>query len=323
MYVITGATGNTGRGIVEQLKGEGDIVRVIGRNQGRLRGLLARGIEPYVCDLADTDKLIEAFTGADAAYVMIPPAYDPLHRMRIGGRSETAYAIMPAMSGSSDVRSYQERISDSLASAIKEAGVQHVVTLSCVGADKSDGKGLVAGLHSLEQKLNQITGLNVLHLRAGYFMENSFAQIQSILSKGNCSGALQPELKIPMIATRDISAVAADELLRCEFTGKQTRELLGQRDISVMEAASILGKAIGLPGLEYVQVSDNQARSILDQSGVPLNLANMILEVAHAINSGDMKPLPRTARNTTATSYETFAKEEFLPRFRQSQPLAA
>jgi uncharacterized protein YbjT (DUF2867 family) len=301
MYVITGATGNTGRGIVERLAGHRHVVRAIGRSKERMRFVMAKGAQPYVCDLADTDELTRAFDGALAVYVMIPPTFS-----------------------GSDFRTYQERISDSLAAAIENAGVTRVVSLSSIGADRSDGTGPVVGLHNLEQKLNRISGLNVLHLRAGYFMENTIAQAGIIRSTGNASGTLRPDLKFPMIATRDISAVAADELLRTDFTGTQTREFLGQRDISMAEVATILGKVTGQSGLKYVQMSDDQARPIMVQFGIPPDLTNLILEMAHAMNTGHMAALePRSSKNTTATSYETFATDTFLPSFRQSESLAA
>ncbi len=172
MYVITGATGNTGRGIVERLASQRHIVRAIGRSRERLRVLEAKGAEAYVCDLADTDELTHAFDGALAVYVMIPPTNE-----------------------SPDFRTYQELIGDSLATAIKDAGVTHAVCLSSVGADKSEGTGPVVGLHNLEQKLNRIGGLNVLHLRAGYFMENTFAQGRhhSRDGKGWRTAASRPE----------------------------------------------------------------------------------------------------------------------------------
>lgn len=301
MYVITGATGHTGRGIVERLAKQRHSVRAIGRNQERLRAVAAVGAEPYVCDLADTDELTRAFSGAQAVYVMIPPTTE-----------------------SPDFRSYQELISDSLATAIENAGVTRVVSLSSIGADKSEGTGPVVGLHNLEQKLNRISRLDVLHLRCGYFMENTFAQAGMILTTGHAGGALRPDLKLPMIATRDISAVAAEELIHPDFSGKQTRELQGQRDVSMEEVAVILGKAIGQSGLKYYRLADDEAQSAMVQFGLSRDLIDLLLEMTHALNTGQMKALePRSARNTTPTSYESFAMEEFLPGFQQSESSAA
>ena len=127
-----------------------------------------------------------------------------------------------------------------------------------------------------------------------------------------------------MIATRDISAVAAAELLNSEFTGKQTRELLGQRDVSMKEVAAILGKVIGRAGLQYVQLPEDAARKAMVQFGLTRDLTDLLLEMVDALSRGHMKALePRSARNTTPTSYEAFAMEEFLPRFQQDETLAA
>jgi hypothetical protein len=50
--------------------------------------------------------------------------------------------------------------------------VPNVVVLSSVGAQHPEMTGPIVGLHNLEQKLNSVSGLNVLCLRCGYFMEN-------------------------------------------------------------------------------------------------------------------------------------------------------
>jgi len=293
MYVITGATGNTGSVIVRRLLAAGKRVRAIGRTAERLRPLVDSGAEPFVGDVADEATLRKAFAGAQAVYAMVPPDHE-----------------------SSDYLAYQERVVGAIAAAIRGAGVRHAVSLSGFGADKSAGTGPVVGLHHLEQHLNRIDGLNVLYLRAGYFMENTLGQIGAIKAMGAAAGPLRADLKLPMIATRDIGEVAADALLGLDFRGRQTRELLGQRDITMSEAAGVIGKAIGRPGLTYKQVPDEQFRSALTQLGFSTNVATLILEMTAALNSGHMAALEkRSSRNTTPTSYETFVAEEFVPRF--------
>lgn len=293
MYVITGATGNTGNVIVRRLLAAGKRVRAIGRSAERLRPFVDGGAEPFVGDVEDEATLRKAFAGAQAVYAMVPPNYK-----------------------SSDYRAYQERVVGAIAASIRGAGVRHAVSLSSFGADKAAGTGPVVGLHHLEQQLNAIDGLNVLHLRAGYFMENTLGQIGAIKAMGAVAGPLRENLKLPMIATRDIGEVAADALLGLDFHGRQTRELLGQRDMTMSEAAAVIGRAIGRPGLTYKQVPDAQFRSVLAQLGFSTNVANLILEMTAALNSGHMAALEkRSARNTTPTSYETFVADEFVPRF--------
>lgn len=298
MYVITGATGNTGRRIAQQLLSKGKQVRVVGRDIERLRQL--KGAEPFPADLFDADGLTRAFTGAEAVYAMMPP-----------------------LLASRDYQTEQEQISISLATALRNARVPYVVSLSSVGADKPSGTGPVAGLHQLECLLDAIPGLNTLHLRAAYFMENTLAQIGNIRAAGAAGGSLRGDLKIPMIATRDISAAAADELLRLSFSGHNTRELLGAGDYSMNQVTSIIGDAIGKSGLKYVQVSDGQLHPAMVQMGMAPSTADLLLEMSAAINSGHLVNLePRSTRNTTPTTCEMFVAQEFVPAYRASEEVA-
>jgi uncharacterized protein YbjT (DUF2867 family) len=293
MYAITGATGNTGSVAAKGLLRQGAKVRVIGRSAERLNDLVAEGADPFVAELSDAAGMAKAFAGAKAAYVMIPPKMDE-----------------------PDFRGYQERITEAIASAVQSAGVEYVVTLSSVGADKNDGTGPVLGLHDLEQELNAIEGLNALHLRAGYFMANTLAQAGIIQNTGMSLGPLRADLKLPMIATEDIGEAAASALLALDFQGAQTRELLGQRDVSYSEVAQIIGKAIGKPDLQYVHAPDDQVRPALLQMGMSPDMADLLLEMTGALNSGYMRALePRSAQNTTPTSYESFVAEKFVPLY--------
>lgn len=293
MYVVLGASGHTGHVVAKTLLARGQKVRVVGRNAEHFRSFTAQGAELSVADATDAAALTKAFEGAHSAYVLIPSN--------------------PA---SNNIVEFQDRVGDAIAGALVKADIPHVVALSSIGADKTSGTGPVLGLHNLEQKLNSIASANVLFLRAGYFMENTLPQAVVIRSLGSTAGPLRPDLKLPMIATRDIGAAAAEALLRRDFRGKQTTELLGQRDLSYAEVAMIIGQAIGKPSLGYVQAPDQQLRTSMVQMGMSASFVDSLLEMARALNSGYMKALePRTQANTTPTSYETFVREEFVPAY--------
>ncbi len=294
MYVILGATGNTGSVIANRLLGKKKKVRVVGRDNKKLATFTSRGAEAFTANITDEKALSRAFAGAEAVYVMIPPDLT-----------------------NDNYRGFQSRVSDAIAKALENAGVKHAVTLSSFGADKPDKTGPIVGLHELESKLNQIKGLNVLHLRAGYFMENTLPQVGIIRSFGSMSGPVEAEVRLPMIATKDIGAAAAEALLKLDFKGKQTQELQGQRDLSYTEAAIIVGQAIGKPGLDYVRAPADQVVQAMTSMGISRNMATLIVEMANAINSGHVKTLEqRSEKNTTPTSFEVFAREVFLPAFR-------
>jgi uncharacterized protein YbjT (DUF2867 family) len=294
MYVITGATGNTGSVVAERLLAEGKKVRVVGRDPKRLERFTQKGAESFIADATDAGALTNAFAGAKAVYAMIPPN-----------------AAAP------DFRAYEESVSDALRSAIEKNGINYAVVLSSFGADKPHGTGPVAGLYSLEKKLDGTPGLNALFLRAGYFMENLLPQVGVIKSIGSMAGPVKEDLPLPMIATRDIGAFAAEALLKLDFVRKSAQELQGTGDVTYSEVAKIVGAAIGKADLAYKLVPAAQLKPMLMQMGMSSNMADLLLEMANALNSGHMKMLElRSPANATPTSLETFVAEIFLPAYR-------
>src|ERR1700730_10563745 len=289
VYVILGASGNHGSISVSSLPSKGKKVRVVGRDLGRLHRFVRQGAEACTAYVSDAAALTKAFSGARAAYLMSPPPKS---------------------------REDQERESDAIAKAVTESGLRYAVHLSSCGAQVPEGTGPIAGLHSSEQKLNAISDLNVLHLRAAYFMENNLAAIGMIHGMGVFGNALLPDLKIPMAATRDVGDYAGQRLLNLDFSGIQTRELLGERDISMTEATAVIARGIGKPDLRYVQFPYDQVQQGLTQLGVPPKGAAMYIEMYKAINAGVLVPLePRSPENTTPTSIEQFVQDVFVPAY--------
>jgi uncharacterized protein YbjT (DUF2867 family) len=293
MYTVLGATGNIGSIITKKLLEKGEKVRVVGRNAGRLQQYVHRGAEAFVADVKDAEALTRALTEVRAAFLMMPPGLT-----------------------SPDYRADQEVESEAIATAARNSGLQYAVNLSSIGAHAPAGTGPILGLHFAEKKLNAVERLNMLHLRPAYFMENHLSAISMIQMMGMYGGALRPELKIPMIATRDVGAFAAERLLNLDFNGKQTQELLGQRDLSMTEVAAVISRGIGKPDLRYVQFSYEQVEQTLVQMGVPAKTAAYFLEMFQGLNAGIVAGLEtRSEANTTPTSMETFVKEVFAPAY--------
>jgi uncharacterized protein YbjT (DUF2867 family) len=289
MYVILGASGNTGSIIADFLLSKGQKVRVVGRDPGRLQRLVRKGAEAYAADLSSAAALTKAFSGARAAYLLLPP---------LNSREE------------------QERQSDAIAKGVKGSGLRYAVHLSSYGAHVPEGTGPVTGLHSSEQKLNAIRDLNVLQLRAAYFMENNLAAIDMIHGMGLFGHALLPDLKLPMIATQDVGDYAAQRLLDLDFSGKQTCELLGERDLSMAEATAVIARGIGKPDLRYEQFPYDQVQQVLVQTGMPPKKAAVYIEMFQAINAGVLAAQePRSPQNSTPTSFEKFVQDVFAAAY--------
>jgi len=139
-------------------------------------------------------------------------------------------------------------------------------------------------------------------------MENLLANIGMIKNMGMNGDTIKGDLKFAMIATKDIALVAAEHLLKRDFSGKTVHELLGERDISMAEVTKVFGEKIGKPDLGYVQFSAEDAKKWMMDFGLSDDVSDQLIELNQAINDGLLAvSQPRTAQNTTVTSIEEFA----------------
>ena len=294
-YVITGATSRTSNIVATRLLEHGRNINVIGRNSRRLKEYSDKGAIAFEADPSDGNALTPAFKEGNAAWIMLQPNYIP---------------------DSPDFRKFQSGLISALVQSISKSNLNYAVTLSSWGADVKAGNGPVAGLHDMELAFNQLPDLNVLHLRAGYFMENMLGYIPSIIQTGKVSGPLNPYLELPFIAIKDIGDYAADVLMNPDFEGKVIHELHGERDLTIAKAISIIGKAIGNPDLVYEQTSNADFVNALLNAGVSENVAGLMEEVVTGINNRHIKMSgSRSAANTTPTSFEKFVSNTFIPAY--------
>ena len=284
-YVITGATGHTGKPIALGLLEKGHKVRIISRSEEKARELIIKGAELYLGDTQDVALLKRAFNGADAAYLMVP--FDM---------------------GTADYTAMQVSHVNAMTEALKGSSVRFLVTLSSIGAHLSEGAGVVQGLERMEKSLNALPGLNIRHLRAGYFMENTLAQAGTIKFMGVMSTPVIGNLKVPMVATKDIASVGLKRLTDLDFTGKSHEYILGHRDVSYDELAGIFGKVIGNPDLKYVTAGYEDAVNAMTGMGLGVSVSRKLVEFVKAMNEGlVLADAHRTPENTTPTSIEEFA----------------
>ena len=288
--VVLGATGKVGGKISEILLKEGHNVRVIARTSNELTRFSDMGAEIIATDITDANIVTKAFEKADSAFVLLPPNF-------------TAVSY----------RAYQRKVGDATIEAIKRSGIKYVVNLSSCGAHMHEGNGIIAGLAEQEVKLNQLQGVNVLHLRSAYFMDNSLLNAKMIKQMGINGGTADAEHKIPMVATKDVARIAATHLVEQDFEGKKEQAVLGDRNYSFNEITRIIGNSIGKPGLQYIQFPVDQAIQAMIGLGLSADVANDIIGMETALKNGIMNYEQRTAVNTSPTSAEIFAKEVFAP----------
>ena len=286
MYVLLGANGNVTSRAARSLLQQGEPIRVVGRNAASLEPLRQLGAELAIGDAQDATLLARALDGATAVYTMIPSDY-----------------------GATDMRRSQTLFGAAIAAAIAQSGVRRVVNLSSVGAELAAGTGPIAGLHEHEQRLNALPGLDLLHLRPGYFMENHLHASGAIAALGLYPSLEAPDVAVPMIATQDIAAVVVRELV--EQRSRGILHLHAPRHYTFRQTAGILGRTIGRSELQHIQIELTQGLSAMTEAGFSPDAAERMAEMARWLSIGThAKALPGPVEVTPTTL------EQFAPEFR-------
>ena len=288
MYVITGATGHTGRRIAQSLLEAGKSVKVIARNAEKVAELAEKGAQVALGDLGDLNFLREQLRGATAVYLMIPPNF----------------AV-------ANWRGWMREMVGIYEQAIRESGVKKVVLLSSIGAHRTEGVGPIGGLGELENALKNIPGIDVLALRPGYFMENLYGSAGMIKNMGINGGVQKADASMAFIHTSDIARVATERLLTLDFSGFSHEFLTGPEDMSPAQITAAIGKAIGKPELPYIEFPAADGKAGMMQAGLPETIADGYVEMAEGINAGFLRegydPAQATRLNT---GFEWFVENE-------------
>ena len=221
MYLITGATGNIGRGVVEQLHEEGHAVRALVRDPSRAEALPA-GIDIAVGDLDDAPSVDAALRGVDGVFLLHAGA----------GTIQTEIMI----------------------DAAQAAGVRRVVLLSSIGTRlrplPTPGETLAA-----REDLLRASGLDVTYLRPNQLMSNALWWADGIRDEGRVVDPTGPG-RIPVVDPADVAHVAALVLTRDGHVG-HGYILNGPEALTSREQVAILAEALGRP-IDFVDVTPEQ-----------------------------------------------------------------
>jgi uncharacterized protein YbjT (DUF2867 family) len=288
---VTTPTGNIGHAVAQGLLDRGEKPVIIARDAAKVKALTDRGAVLKQGTHADAAFLVKATEGVQALFLLTPPDF----------RTE-------------DIRATYRRFGEAAVEAVRVNKIPYVVHLSSVGADLERGNGPVAGLYVNEQLLNQ-SGAHVLHLRPGYFMENTLGQIQSIAQHNAMFTTFPQGTRFAMIATQDIGAAAVEYLLRRDWSGKKVAELQGPGETSYDEVAGVLSEVLGRK-VNHVTVKPEDQVAALTQMGLSKTLAKSFHELTIGLVERRVKfHETRGPSNTTKTTYPVFAKDVFRPAF--------
>ena len=150
-----------------------------------------------------------------------------------------------------------------------------------------EGCGPVSGLFFVEKALDGLVGVNVKHLRPGFFYTNFLGNIGMIKHMGIIGGNYGESSLLVLVHPNDIAEAAAEELLGLSFSGKSVRYVTSDEK-TTDEVAAILGSAIGKPDLKWVNFKDEETLAGMTQAGVPQEVAENYAEMGAAMRSGEM-----------------------------------
>jgi len=271
-FTVVGATSDAGRVVRQLLEEAGHTVRPVARRHG--------------VSLDDAAGLAQTFAGSWGAYLMMPFDLE-----------------------AKDLHARERELCSHFAQALRGAGLQRLVVLSGLSADLKRGSSLGAAL--LEDAIAPLGIPEVVFLRAGWFMEN-FAKGLDFMGQaasGIFATPFRADRPLPMVSAADVGRRAA-ELLMSDDPGDRVHELLGARDYTMAEATAVMSEATGRAGVRYQQVPLKEARGGMLAAGMSESFADAVLETARSFN--DNEPWgreKRTARNTTATTLEQWARQ--------------
>lgn len=255
MFVVTGATGNTGSVVAAKLLDAGKDVTLVVRSAKKAEPWKSRGARILEADFHDAKALARAFRGASAAYLMLPPSFEAADRAAMAG---------------------------AFAEAAEQTHLPHAVFLSSFGAQHQAGTGPILALGAAEKILAGIPVLTAL--RASWYFENFLPGLPEARTAGVLSGFIAPGVAAPMIATRDIGAMAAELLLHPPAQSGIV-EITGPEDYSMEDIAAVLSKVFDRP-VRYQYAPPQAAVGIFQQIGMTEEAARQMAELFEAVNRG-------------------------------------
>jgi uncharacterized protein YbjT (DUF2867 family) len=286
-FVVTGAAGHVSKPLTELLLARGHEVTVIGRKAENIAGLVRLGAKAAVGDLQDVPFLTKTFRDADGVYLMVPPNFQ-----------------------GSDLKKISTETAEGFSIAIKSSGVRNAVFLSSYGAHRLNDAGAISGLGRAEAVLNKLVGVNVLHLRAGYFYTNLLLSIDLIKQSGVMGNMFTiPAGTFIVVDTDDIALAAADALTKLEFKGHSYKYIVSDES-GTDEIASVIGKAIGKPDLKWVKFPAADFKQVLRSFGFAEGAANEYVEMFTTLETGLLfEDYVKVKPKLYPTKIEDFAKK--------------
>jgi len=252
---VVGATGNTGRAVVNELKALGHNPVAVVRNAEKARDVLGADANIVVAELTDKAALERALAGVKSVFVVT--GHNP-------GMVEQQNNVLDA--------------------ALK-AGAKYLVRVSGGAAVAFPGTPSVVGRGHLaiEERLKG-SGIGWVILKPGLFMQNTFGQAAGIKNDSKIVGTAAPDLGIAFIDVRDTGAVGARILIDPAPHAGKSYEFTGKR-VTMPQFAEAFSQALGKT-VSYVPVTLEQNEKAVRARGLPDWLTTHMLQVGKGTANG-------------------------------------
>ncbi len=257
MIVVTGATGNLGRHVIEGLlrKVPASEVVVAVRNPEKAADLAARGVGVRQADYSKPETLADAFKGADKVLL--------ISSSEVGQREKQHRAVLDALK--------------------KTGGVRLLVYTSLLHADTS-GISL-APEHKATEEAIRASGIPYVFLRNGWYLENYTENLAPALQHGAFIGSAG-EGRIAAAARRDFADAAVAVLTSAGHDNK-TYELVGDQSFTMAEVAAEVSRRANKQ-IVYKDLPPEQFNAALSGAGLPAPVVEMLVSADLGIARGEL-----------------------------------
>jgi uncharacterized protein YbjT (DUF2867 family) len=290
MIVVTTPTGHLGSQVVQTLLAANEAVRVIVRDPAKLAAEIRTRVEIVQGSSDDEGVLMRALEGAESLFLVVPPSFT-----------------------TTDDMEYYLHFTRPACRAIKSQEVKRVVAVSALGRRVTIPAGVVTASLEKDAEIER-TGVDFRALWCPSFMENMLRSINSLKQQGMFVSPSNPDLKAPLVATRDIAASGARLLLDRSWKGQGGLAVLGPEDLSFNDMAAIMTAVLGKP-IRFQSVPGEAYKAQLVKFGASEAFAQSLVEMHAAKDNGLDNSEPRTPENTTPTSFRQWCEEVLKPAF--------
>ena len=274
--LVTGATGNTGRAIVDALVERGAPVRAMVRTEAD-RSKLRAGVEVVVADFDETAAVGAALDGADRAYLVTP--------------------------SSEQAEEQQKRFADLAA----KARTRHLVVLSQLGSEEQSPVRFLRYHAAVEQHVRDL-GIGYTFLRPNLYFQGLLTFAGSISTEGKFFAPIG-EATVSAVDVRDIAAVAAVALTESGHEGA-TYTLTGPEAITHSQIAAALTAALGRT-VRFVDVPPGAFADSLRELLPPWQVDGLLEDYAHYRRgeAAGVSPVIAEVTGMAPRSIEQFARD--------------